>query len=66
MTGTGEAGQTRLPGRVTRSHRRERDVGHPRRDDPYPDAADDIDDGPEDELDAVTRLMGFLRQGDEP
>jgi hypothetical protein len=65
MTGTGEAGQTRLPGRVMR-HRRERNVGHPRRDDPCHDAAGDLDDEPDEELDAVNRLMGFLRQGDEP
>jgi hypothetical protein len=65
MTGTGDTGQTRLPGRAAR-HRRERDVGHPRRDDLYADVVGDIDDESDDELDAVHRLMGFLRQGDGP
>jgi hypothetical protein len=65
MTTAGEAGQTRLPGRVTRTHRRERDTGHPRHDDPRADV-DDPADEPDDELDAVNRLMGFLREGNEP
>jgi hypothetical protein len=65
MTGTGEAGQTRLPGRMTRSHRRERDTGHPRHDAPRAEAHDP-DEEPDQELDAVNRLMGFLRQGSEP
>jgi hypothetical protein len=78
MTGTGEAGQTRLPGRVSRTHRREHDMGHhPRRDDRILGAAgggdddyyehDDYDeyDEPDEELDAVNRLMGFLRRGNE-
>jgi hypothetical protein len=65
MTGTGEAGQTRLPGRASRPHRRERDVGHPRHDDPRA-GADERDDEPDEELDAVNRLMGFLRRDGEP
>ncbi len=65
MTTAGEAGQTRLPGRVTRTHRRERDTGHPRHDDPRADV-DDPAAEPDDEFDAVNRLMGFLREGNEP
>jgi hypothetical protein len=67
MTGTGDAGQTRLPGRASRSHRREHDTGHhSRRDDRHADGADEAHDEPDDELDAVNRLMGFLRRGSEP
>ena len=40
-------------------------MGHPRHDDPRA-GADERDDEPDEELDAVNRLMGFLRRDGEP
>ena len=59
MAGTDDADETRLAGRIPRP---------PRRDDrsaDAPDAGDAALDGDEgEELDTVTKLMGFLRDSD--
>ncbi|HEX6568028.1 MAG TPA: hypothetical protein VF015_02655 [Acidimicrobiales bacterium] len=56
MTGTDESDDSRLAGRTPRAPRRE--LGD--------DVTDDDGDGPDDhEIEAVNRLMGFLRSTDE-
>jgi hypothetical protein len=58
MSGTDEVEDIRLPGRVPRSGTRPRSSG--------PDV-DALDAEPEpDEIQAVNRLLGFLRNTDEP
>ena len=58
MSGTDEVEDIRLPGRVSRSGTGPRGTG--------PDA-DGLDTEPEPEaIEAVTRLLGFLRDTDEP
>ncbi|HKY64824.1 MAG TPA: hypothetical protein VJM49_00575 [Acidimicrobiales bacterium] len=60
MAATDDADETRLAGRIPRPPRR--DDRSADRSDP-PDAAAD-DEGDDDELDAVTKLLGFLRDSD--
>jgi hypothetical protein len=57
MSGTDEVEDIRLPGRVPRSGTRPRSTG--------PDA-DALDDEEPEDIATVNRLLGFLRNTDEP
>ena len=58
MSGTDEVEDIRLPGRVPRSGTR------PLRTGPYPDAIGG--DEEDEDIETVNRLLGFLRDTDEP
>jgi hypothetical protein len=60
MAATDDADETRLAGRIPRPPRRDDRSGE--RSDPADTSLDEDDD--EQELDTVTKLMGFLRNSD--